>query len=200
MIVVANSAGSFVHSAWHASFVAALMFIGSLGSQAMAQNTAQDPRGGERSPDCLPRATRLREHCDPIKVVVRVEGKTEVSLDLPTPATVYCAAVIGIEYTQRNTVVAIVGTLSTADCVACSGEYEMAVTVRDQDLGLKTLKFVESWERQDDQPVSFSLEYPIGQNVDVTGVRARQLRCTCVEPEKNDGSGPAPDAASAHQP
>ena len=115
---------------------------------------------------------------------MRAEGKTEVSLDLPAPDTVYCAAVIAIEYTQRNTVAAITGTITNADCAACSGEYEVTVTVRDQALGLKILKFVESWRRQDDQPVSFSLEYPIGQNVDLTSVRARQLRCTCLAPAK----------------
>lgn len=184
MVTAANSADPFVLVVWRVSFVAALMLIGSLGSQIMAQSAAQDPRGGERSPSCLPRATRLREHCDPVRVVVRAEGKTEVALELPTPETVHCAAVIGIEYTQRNTVVSIAGTIANADCAACDGEYEVVVTVRDQDLGLKTLRFVESWQRRDDQPLSFSLEYPIGQNVDLTSVRARQLRCTCLAPEK----------------
>jgi hypothetical protein len=122
----------------------------------------------------------MREHCDPEKVVVRAEGKIDVSLDLPPPETVHCAAVIEIEYTQKNAVVAITGTIANADCAACSGEYEVAVTVRDQNLDLKTLKFMESWQRRDDQPVSFSLEYPIGKDVDVTRVRARQLRCTCL--------------------
>ncbi len=68
-------------SFWRASCVAALMLASTLGSQAIAQNAAQDPRGGERSPRCLPRATRLREHCDPVKVVVRAEATTAVTRD-----------------------------------------------------------------------------------------------------------------------
>ena len=180
MLTATGSADSFVRVVWRVSLVAVALLAGSVASQVVAQNAAQDPRGGELSPGCLPRATRLREHCDPVTVVVRSESETEVSLALPVPETVHCAATIAIEYTQRDTVVAITGTIETADCAACSGDYEVTVSVRDPDAGLKTRKFVESWQRQDDQPVAFRLEYPIGQNVDLTNVRARQLRCTCV--------------------
>jgi hypothetical protein len=46
---------------------------------------------------------------------------------------------------------------------------------------LKTLEFVESWRRDDDQPVKFSADYEIGENVDLVRARSRQLRCTCAD-------------------
>ena len=55
----------------------------------------------------------------------------------------------------------------------------LTVSVRDENRELKTLEFVEAWQRKDDQPVKFNVSYPIGDNVDLVSVRARQLRCTC---------------------
>ncbi len=154
-----------------------LMVIG-FGRPTTAQNT--DIRSPGRSSECLPRATRAKEHCDPKQVVVRAEGELQVTLDLPDLKPVYCAAVISIEYTQRDTVVDVMGTISNPDCAACSGEYEVLVSVRDESQGLKILRFVEPWQRSDDQPVAFVAQYPIGQNVDVVRARAQPLRCTCL--------------------
>ena len=119
-----------------------------------------------------------------ITKVVRTESELQAPLDLPPLKPVYCAPVIAIEYTQRDTLIDVAGTISNADCAACSGEYEVLVSVRDEVSGLKILRFVEAWERRDDQPVSFKARYPIGQNVDVVGARARSLRCTCAMPKK----------------
>jgi hypothetical protein len=93
---------------------------------------------------------------------------------------VHCAAVIAIEYTQRDTVVGIAGTISIGDCAACSGEYEIRVSVRNGSGSVETLKYVETWERHDDQPIAFSGQYSIGQNLEVVRTRAVQLRCTCA--------------------
>lgn len=93
---------------------------------------------------------------------------------------VHCAAVIALEYTQRDTVVDVAGTISIEDCAACSGEYEIRVGVKDEAGGVKTLKFAETWERHDDQPIAFSGQYSIGPNLEVVRTRAVQLRCTCV--------------------
>ncbi len=152
-----------------------LLLAGVPGPPAAAQG-----RGPEHSSECLPRATRTREHCDPITSVVQTEGQLQVTLDLPAPKQVYCAPVGAFEYSQRDTVVDITGTISNADCAACSGEYEVVVSIRDEIQGLKMLRFVESWQRQDDRPVTFTAHYPIGKNVDLVGVRARSLRCTCL--------------------
>lgn len=165
--------------------VGLLLFACGLGPPAEAQG-----RGPEHSSECLPRATRAREHCDPIRTVVRSEGELEVTLDVPTPKAVYCAPVVAFEYSQRDTVVDITGTISNADCAACSGEYEVVVSVRDESQGLKMLRFVETWQRQDDHPVTFAAHYPIGTNVDLVGVRARSLRCTCLRPQQEHSTAP----------
>ena len=65
-------------------------------------------------------------------------------------------------------------------CAASSGEYKLVVSVRGNH-GLQTLEFVESWQRQDDQPVKFSAAYPIGADVDLVRVRAVQRKCTCAD-------------------
>ncbi len=91
---------------------------------------------------------------------------------------------IAIEFTQRDTVVDVSGTISNSDCAACSGDYEVIVSVRNESVGLKTLRFVETWARQDDQPVSFMAQYPIGENVDIVSVRARSVRCACLAAQK----------------
>lgn len=162
--------------------IATLLFVNGLGAPAAAQNT--DIRSPGRSSECLPRATRAKEHCDPITTVLRVEAALPVTLDLPALRPIHCAAVIAIEFTQRDTVVDVAGTISNSECAACSGDYEVLVSVRNESAGLKTLRFVESWTRQDDQPVSFSAQYPIGENVDIVGVRAQSVRCACLAVHK----------------
>ena len=145
--------------------------------------TAQNPLsqgGAQRSAGCLPRATRTRESCDPKQVVVRSEQELEVSLDLPPLKSVECAVTIDVAYTQRDTTVGVEGTIFNNVCAASSGDYKLAVSVRNESRELQTLEFLESWQRQDDQPVKFAGTYPIGENVELLRVRPVQLRCTCA--------------------
>lgn len=130
---------------------------------------------------CRPSASRVRESCEPTKVVLETETEVSFALELPPPKSAQCAAMVEIEYTQRDTSVSVEGTISHEDCAASHGEHRLTVTVRDQSLELKTLEFVESWQRQNGEPVEFKVSYPIGENVDLVRVRARQLRCTCAD-------------------
>jgi hypothetical protein len=146
--------------------------------------TAQNPLangGAQRSPGCLPRATRTRESCDPKQVVVRTEKEVAFPLELAPLNPVQCAVVIDIAYTQRGTAVGVEGTIANNVCGASSGAYKLVVSVRTETSGLQRLEFFESWQRQDDQPVKFSGTYEIGENVDVVRVRPVQLRCTCAD-------------------
>jgi hypothetical protein len=54
------------------------------------------------------------------------------------------------------------------------------VRVRDETGEVKTLDFLGSWQRDDDEAVKFGGDYPIGKNVDLVEVRAVQVRCTCA--------------------
>jgi hypothetical protein len=130
--------------------------------------------------DCGPRAPHTRRApCD--EVSVRVETPITVTATLQPPKSSYCAATYDIKYTQKNTNVGVEGVIENKDCAASDGEYKLLVRVRDETGEVKTLDFLESWSRMDDQPVKFGGDYPIGNNVDLVSVRTAQVRCTCAD-------------------
>jgi hypothetical protein len=148
---------------------------------ATAQNPIS-PGGAEQSPSCLPRASRVKEACDDrASTVVRSEKEVTFSIEIPAAKTAQCAATIEFAYTQRGSMVSVEGTIENEDCGASGGDYEVLVSIRDENHELKTLEFHELWQRQDDQPVEFASMYPIGENVDLVRVRSAHLQCTCVE-------------------
>jgi hypothetical protein len=168
-----------VRSTRHLDLVpfAALCVLMAPALQAGAQSS---DLGAGRSAACIPRASRAAPSCDPTTVTAETEKEVTFSLDLPPVKTLQCATTVEVEYTQRDTSVSVQGSLDHQDCAASSGEYRLTVSVRDASGELKRLEFAEPWQRSDDQPVAFKAEYPIGENVDLVSVRARQLRCTCA--------------------
>ena len=156
---------------------AALWVLTALAPQAGAQSSEL---GAGRSAACIPRASRAAPSCDPATVTAETEKEVTFALELPAPKTLQCSTTVEVEYTQRDTSVSVEGSLDHKDCAASDGEYRLTVSVRDVSGELKRLEFVEQWQRGDDQPVAFKGEYPIGENVDLVSVRARQLRCTCA--------------------
>lgn len=153
---------------------------------ATAQNPLSNERGAQRSPGCLPRATRTRESCDPKQVVIRSEKEVEFPLELPPLTVVQCAVTVEVAYTQRDTSVGVEGTIENRVCGASSGDYKLVVSVRNERRELRTLEFMESWRREDDRPVKISGAYPIGADVEVVRVRPVQLRCSCAEVPRAD--------------
>ena len=125
------------------------------------------------------------------RVVVEKDGQTtrvvtqsNVSIDVklaPKP-TRACQATITTRSEQRNTVARVEGTIETADCAACSGDYTIVVRIRDASGESRTLEFSGSWQRTDDAPVKFTADYPIGEDVDLLGVRSKGLHCVCAPP------------------
>lgn len=145
---------------------------------AVAQGA--DPGAG-RSADCLPAASRTRESCEPRTTIVSSESAISFSLELPPPLkTTHCAVTIEIAYTQRDSVASVDGTIHNTDCAASNGEFKVLVVTRGEDSKLTTREFLESWQRGDAQPWTFSSRYPIDANVDLIRVRAQQTRCTCA--------------------
>ncbi len=102
-----------------------------------------------------------------------------------------CEPAISITYEQRNDVARVEGTIENSACAACTGDYTIAVRIRDASGESQTLEFPGTWQRRDDRPVKFTTDYPIGKNVDVVNVRSKSLHCVCA------GSG---DSASADAP
>ncbi len=150
------------------------LFLALLLSGIAPPSSAQTP-----NPDCLSTGSRARAACEPTKTVIATETEVKFTVEVPPVKTAQCAATIEIEYTQRDTLVGVTGTIHHQDCAASNGEHRLTVNVRDENRELKTLEFVEAWQRKDDQPVKFNVSYPIGDNVDLVSVRARHLRCTC---------------------
>ena len=157
----------------------ALCALLSFGVSAPAVAQGADPGAG-RSASCLPSASRSRESCEPTTTVVSTESEISVSLELPPLNTTQCAVTIEIAYTQRDIVASVDGTIHNPDCAASSGEYKVVVVTRGVDSKLTTREFLESWQRDDAQPVTFNGNYPIDANVDLIRVRAQQTRCTCA--------------------
>jgi len=105
----------------------------------------------------------------------------EGEIELPAQTTAQCDATIALEYTQRDTVVSVEGSIENGTCAASGGDYTIVVSFRGETGELKTLEFGETWQRSDDQPVEFSTDYKIGENADLVGVRSRRLRCVCAD-------------------
>ncbi len=93
-----------------------------------------------------------------------------------------CEPTMSITYEQRNDLARVEGTIENPACAACSGDYTMAVRIRDASGEIKTLEFPGTWKRADDLPVKFTTDYPIGPNVDVVNVRSKSLHCVCAQP------------------
>jgi hypothetical protein len=92
-----------------------------------------------------------------------------------------CSSEVNITYEQRNTLARVEGIVESSSCPASHGEYTFVIGIRDENNEQSTLEFTETWQRDDDEPLSFVKEYPIGENVDLTRVRLRSLRCSCDE-------------------
>jgi hypothetical protein len=116
-----------------------------------------------------------------MQVEGRVEKKYTIQLDAPGGKT-YCQARVWTEYIQKNTIAAVKGEIENPDCDASRGEYTISIRYRDEQGEVHIVEHVESWQRDDDQSVTFNGEYLIGENVDLMRVRARKIFCICAEP------------------
>lgn len=115
---------------------------------------------------------------------MKVEGQVEKKYTLKLETTqhkLYCKAGISIEYTQRNTMARVSGTIENEDCAASSGGYIVAVRYRDEDGEIHNAEHPETWRRDDAEPFTLNHEYLIGDNMDLIRVRARKIQCVCAE-------------------
>jgi hypothetical protein len=131
--------------------------------------------------------------CEAAETVVRTEQELKVSLELPQPDAVQCEATTLTEYSQRNNVARVSGSVSIANCPAGStGTFNVVARVRDDSGEIKPVEFIETWQRDDASDVAFNNDYPIGENVELVNVRVRELKCTCAAAPEGAGSATAP--------
>lgn len=130
--------------------------------------------------------TRIREsNCDVETTTLRTEMEIKLALEIPAIPSAQCAATTTIEYQQVNTAAHLEGRLEILDCAAASGDYRVAVRVKEENGEDKVLEFPEKWQRSDDKDVPFMADYPIG-DTELVSVRLRGLTCTCSEPPKSE--------------
>ena len=113
---------------------------------------------------------------------VRNEHEVTVRLELPATLGSQCEASTLTEYSQRGAIASVTGKISIGSCPAgTTGAFTIVARVRDASGEIKPLEFNETWQRDDAQDVSFNAAYPIGEDVELVGVRVRGLKCTCAE-------------------
>jgi hypothetical protein len=133
--------------------------------------------------------SRLRPNCDqPETTTARFEQTRKLVIDVPAILSAQCAATTTTEYQQRNTSAHVDGAIAVSACTAAAGAYKVAVRVKDDNGEDRLLEFSETWQRDDDRDVTFSADYPIGENVELVSVRLRNLTCVCADPPQS-GSG-----------
>jgi Flp pilus assembly protein CpaB len=116
---------------------------------------------------------------------ITIEGKTFQSRQ--------CQAEVSLTYAQKNTLASVDGEIENPTCGASSGSLVLSVRTLSEGGEQATQEFTQTWMREDDQTVTFSAEYPIGENVDLVRVRALRVTCTCAEVPPTDGAAALPE-------
>lgn len=158
--------------------------LAGLGTIAVAQDDAErsGPIPGEQlTCQSLSGASRTRQACgEAEQSVLRLEREVTIVQELAAPNNLQCETRIAVEYFHRDTIARVSGVIENETCAASSGQYEVEVRVREENGEMRTLQFDESWQRDDDQPVEFSADYPIGENVELIRLSTSGLKCICA--------------------
>lgn len=158
----------------------------SLASLMLVADAQEAPRNSIRGssfsdlPICQPTASTSCERA--ATTVTRSEKEFTFSVERPALRP-QCKADLVTEYLQWNTLANVKGTIEVEGCAAAAGEYTIVARVAGANGTVETLEFRETWQRDDDRNVTFDAEYPLGENVELLNLRARDVRCDCADPE-----------------
>ncbi|MGI9204188.1 MAG: hypothetical protein ACR2Q3_09265 [Woeseiaceae bacterium] len=100
----------------------------------------------------------------------------------------YCKSSTSIEYQQRNNVAHVTGEINVDGCITATGAYTVSIRTRNDKGEMQNMDFEETWARNDEQPIAFAKDYPIGDNVDLVRARVRHSSCICNDIEIDDDS------------
>jgi hypothetical protein len=115
--------------------------------------TATQGRVGD-SPMCQgsPRGSRVRQNCDQDQTTVRTQA--ELKQQTAAASAPQCEATTLTEYSQRNNVARVTGTISLANCPAgTTGSYNIVARVKDETGEVKPIEFSEIWQNDAAQDV-----------------------------------------------
>jgi hypothetical protein len=144
-----------------------------------------------------PGGSRIRPNCDvaaEIEQLQQQQLQRELTRLQAPPPLAQCGASTTTESRQVDAIAHVNGTLEIRDCAAAAGTLTVAVIVKDKSGAEKPLEFTETWQRSDERDVSFTSEYPIGENVELVDVHLSGLTCTCADPFARPAPPPAPPA------
>jgi hypothetical protein len=145
-----------------------------------------------------PGGSRVRENCEVVTEIEQLQQQQKMAKLLKPPRLVQCGARTTTEFRQLDTIARVNGTLEIRDCGPASGTVTVAVVVEDDSGAEKAREFTETWQRDDEQDVSFSADYPIGEKVELVDVHLSGLTCTCADPfaqpEPPEAGEPTPDS------
>jgi hypothetical protein len=125
------------------------------------------------------------------ETTIRTEQELKFSFELDAPPSAQCEAATETSYHQRNTAARVEMTIKTDDCAAAGGEFKVTVRVKDDNGETKPLEFDGVWQRSDAAAVALTIDYPIGENVELVSARVRGLTCRCEAAAAN--TAPAQD-------
>lgn len=150
-----------------------------LGVATMAPSFAQDPPLKEKQV---------------LETSIEVRTSNTIRMEMHAGG---CKANLSLEYWQEGREARVNKTITNEECGASSGDYRILVAYRGDDGETVTDEYPETWQRDDEQPVSLTATYEIGDNVDLLRVRSRGLSCACAEPssgegKEDDGAGEQP--------
>lgn len=148
--------------------------------QENPQERARDTVGRDLLTCRSSSASRTRPACGEAEEYV-FSAKDEITIRISTdrPDTSRCSAGSETEYSQQDTVARVEVAIENAHCAASYSRYTMNASVVDEHGTSSRFEFDEFWQRDDDRTVTFSSEYPIGDNVELVRMWVSGLRCTC---------------------
>lgn len=119
---------------------------------------------------------------DPIVVRTEIPGQPIV-VEMPAVVINDCEAIIKFEYTQRASIARVEGQIENETCAASSGSFTVSLRTSNDAFEQSTVDHQETWQRTDNEPVTFSRDYEIGDDVDLIRVRTSKSVCKCTAPE-----------------
>lgn len=119
---------------------------------------------------------------DPIVVRAELPGQPIV-VEMPAVVINDCEAIIKFEYTQRASIARVQGQIENTTCAASAGSFVVSLRTSNDAFEQATVDHQETWQRTDDQPVTFSRDYEIGDDVDLIRVRTSKSMCKCATSE-----------------
>ena len=155
-----------------------LVFLTSFWVSAQAQ-VHSDATGDKRS-------AHIKRNPDADTARFIVEQEIPTKMQMPEIQFNTCQASVTLQYHQRNTVARVETTVENESCIPATGGYELLVNILDDNGGSRNLSFSETWEQNDDTPLTFSRDYAIGENATLKRALAQNIRCECTGTEGSE--------------